>query len=252
MKIGVAQTRPITGDMQGNIANHKQWIERAVADGVELIIFPELSLTGYEPTLAKELATEQDDPRLDDLQAMGDTNGITIGVGVPTKQKTGICISLILFQPHKARRVYSKSYLHPDEEAFFVPGRSSPHLQVNQTNIALAIYYEISVPEHLESALKSGPEIYVASVAKFVNGINKAIERFSSVARDGAMPVLMSNFVGFADSSQCAGKTSVWNNQGSLIGQLNDSDEGMLIFDTESQTLINGVLKSTNFTPGSK
>ncbi|HEV8717744.1 MAG TPA: nitrilase-related carbon-nitrogen hydrolase [Candidatus Binatia bacterium] len=46
MKIGVAQTRPITGDMQSNIANHKQWIERAVADGVELIIFPELSLTG--------------------------------------------------------------------------------------------------------------------------------------------------------------------------------------------------------------
>jgi predicted amidohydrolase len=221
--------------MQGNLANHKKWIERAVADGVELIIFPELSLTGYEPPLAKELATDQDDPKLDDLQAMSDANGITIGVGVPTKHKTGICISLLLFQPHKARCIYSKSYLHPDEEAFFVPGWSSPHLQVNQTNIALAICYEISVPEHLESALKSGPGIYVA---KFVNGINKAIERLSSIARDGAMPVLMSNCVGFADGSQCAGKTSVWNNQGSLIGQLNESDEGMLIFDTDTHELI--------------
>lgn len=238
MKIGVAQTRPITGDIPGNIANHKQWIERAVTDGVELVIFPELSLTGYEPTLAKELATEQDDLRFDDLQAMSDANGITIGVGVPTKHKTGICISLLLFQPHKARRVYSKSYLHPDEEAFFVLGRSSPHLQVNQTNIALAICYEISVPEHLESALKSGPGIYIASVAKFMNGINKTIERLSSVARDGAMPVLMSNCVGFADGSQCAGKTSVWNNRGSLIGQLNESDEGMLIFDTDTHEII--------------
>ena len=70
MKIGVVQTRPITGDIQANIANHKQWIERAVVDGAELIIFPELSLTGYEPTLAKELATDQDDPRFDDLQAL--------------------------------------------------------------------------------------------------------------------------------------------------------------------------------------
>jgi predicted amidohydrolase len=120
MKIGVVQTRPLTGDMQGNIANHKQWIERAVADGVELLVFPELSLTGYEPTLAKALTIEQDDPRLDDLQALSDAGGITIGAGVPTKQENGICISMLLFQPHQARRIYSKSYLHPDEETFFV------------------------------------------------------------------------------------------------------------------------------------
>lgn len=242
MKICAAQTKPLKGDIQGNIANHKKWIDWAVADGVELIIFPELSLTGYEPTLAKDLATDQGDTRFDDFQAISDANGITIGVGVPTKNEKGIYISMLLFQPHKARRAYSKSYLHPDEEAFFVRGRSSPHLQVNQTNIALAICYEISVPEHLESALKSGPGIYVASVAKFVNEINKAIERLSQVAGDCSMPVLMSNCVGFSDGGQCAGKTSVWNNRGSLIGQLNDSDEGMLIFDTETHALIERVI----------
>lgn len=238
MKIGVVQTRPITGDIPGNIANHKQWIERAVADGVELIIFPELSLTGYEPTLATALATDQDDPRLDDLQALSDANGITIGVGVPTKHKNGICISLLLLQPHTARHTYSKSYLHPDEEAFFVPGRSCPHVQINQTPIALAVCHEIFVSEHLASALESQPDIYVASVAKFVDGINKALDSLSRVARDSGLPVVMSNCVGFSDGGQCAGKSSVWNNQGSLIGQLNESDEGMLIFDTASQTLI--------------
>ena len=241
MRVGVAQTRPITGNIQVNIATHKQWIERAVADGAALIMFPELSLTGYEPTLAKELATEQDDPRLDDLQALSDANGITIGVGAPTTTETGICISMLLFQPHRARYVYSKSYLHPDEEAFFVRGHSAPQLQIKQTNIALAICYEISVPEHLECALKSRPEMYVASVAKFVNGINKALERLSSVARDSAMPILMSNCIGFADGGQCAGKTSVWDNRGALLGQLNDADEGMLIFDTETQALIERV-----------
>jgi len=241
MKIGIVQTRPIIGDIQGNIANHKQWIEWAAADEAELIIFPELSLTGYEPTVAKVLATDQDDPRFDDLQALSDANGITIGVGVPTNNKQGICITMLLFQPHKARRVYSKGYLHPDEEAFFVPGQSFPHLQVEQTHVALAICYEISVPEHLESALKSGPGMYVANVAKFVNGIGKAIERLSKVAADCAIPVLMSNCVGFADGGQCAGKTSAWNKRGALIGQLNDSDEGMLIFDTETQALIERV-----------
>jgi predicted amidohydrolase len=242
MKICAAQTRPINGDIQSNITNHKKWVDRAVADGVELVIFPELSLTGYEPRLAKELATHQDDPRFDDFQTISDANGITIGVGVPTNNKNGICISMLLFQPHEASRAYSKSYLHPDEEPFFIRGRSSPHLQVNQTNIALAICFEISVPEHLESALRFGPTIYFASVAKFVTGINKAIERLSKVAEDCSMPVLMSNCVGFSDGSQCAGKTSVWNNRGSLIGQLNDSDEGVLIFDTETHELIERVI----------
>jgi len=241
MKICAVQTRPITGDIQGNIATHKQWIDRAVADGAELIIFPELSLTGYEPTLVKALATDQDDTRFDDFQAMSDANGITIGVGVPTEHEQGICISMLLFQPHTARRVYSKSYLHPDEEAFFVRGRSAPQLQVNHTTIALAICYEISVPEHLESALKSGPALYIASVAKFVNGITTALERLSTVAKDCAMPVLMANCVGFADGDHCAGRTSVWNKRGSLIGQLNDADQGMLIFDTETQALIERV-----------
>lgn len=93
----------------------------------------------------------------------------------------------------------------------------------------------------LEAALKTGPEVYVASVARFVQGIDTAIERLSSIARDCAMPVLMANCVRFADGNQCARKISLWNKQGTLIGQLNDADEGMLIFDTEWQTLMKRV-----------
>src|SRR6266498_205280 len=161
MKICAAQTNPIKGDIDANIANHKKLIECAGNDWAELLVFPELSLTGYEPTLAKDLAVEKDDRRFDDFQKLSDANSMTIGVGVPTKNEEGICISMLLFQPHKARSIYSKSFLHPDEGPFFVPGRSSPHVQVNKTNIALAICYEISVPEHLESALKSRPQIYL-------------------------------------------------------------------------------------------
>ncbi len=55
---------------------------------------------------------------------------------------------MVLFQSHKARQTYSKKYLHPDEEDFFISGQSSTGLIVNKTNIALAICYELSVPEH--------------------------------------------------------------------------------------------------------
>ena len=58
------------------------------------------------------------------LDNISTTEQITIGVGIPTKTKTGICISLVLFQPHQARQTYSKRYLHPDEDEFFVSGHS--------------------------------------------------------------------------------------------------------------------------------
>jgi predicted amidohydrolase len=243
MKICAAQTGPVKGDIRGNISNHRKLIAQAVSDGAELVIFPELSLTGYEPTLARELAIDEGDARLDEFQSISDACGVAIGVGAPTTSEDGVRISMLLFQPHRGRLTYSKSHLHRDEEPFFVPGRSSPHVEVKQIQVALAICYEISVTEHLDSVLKSPPAIYIASVVKFVNGFEKALARLSSIAREGSMPVVMSNCVGISDGKPCAGKTSVWNGDGSLVGQLNDSDEGMLIFDTETNGMVERMIR---------
>ena len=238
MKICVAQTRPITGDIQSNIDNHKRLIDLAISNGADIVIFPELSLTGYEPKLSKELATNQDDSRFDDFQVISNTRQITIGVGVPTKHHSGICISLVLFQPQKARQTYSKKYLHSDENEFFISGQSFACLRVHKINIALAICYELSVPEHVENAFRSGAEIYLASVAKTVSGVEKAIKRLSDIAEEYSMPVLMSNCIGQSDGDECGGKSSIWNNKGLLVGQLSDTNEGVLIIDTNTQAVI--------------
>ena len=156
MKICVAQTRPVSGDIQSNINNHKKLISLAIAEGADTIIFPELSLTGYEPGLSKELATDLSDSRFDDFQKISDSGQITIGIGVPLKNSTDICISMILFRPHKPRQTYFKNYLHADEEEFFISGQNSSALINNKPGIALAICYELSVPEHSEKAFKSG------------------------------------------------------------------------------------------------
>ena len=242
MKICVAQTRAVKGDIPRNIDNHKKLIDLAVSSGAAVVIFPELSLTGYEPTLAKELATRQDDSRLDVFQQISDVKQVTIGVGVPIKNNSGITISMILFQPHKARRMYSKKYLHADEEPFFVSGENFASLNVNQSDIALAICYELSIPEHSETAFKSGAKIYIASAVKSVRGIDKARKELADIARKYSMTVLFSNSVGQADDFECAGKTSVWNSEGVLVGQLDDVSEGVLMIDMETQELVEKIL----------
>ena len=238
MKICAAQTKSVKGDVERNIENHKKVIGLAAFDGADMVIFPELSLTGYEPILAKELATDQDDARFDDFQKISDAKLIIIGAGMPTKSRSGVQISLLIFQPHKPRQIYSKQHLHEDEYPYFINGDSQVFLTLNDSRIAPAICYESLLPEHSENAFKSGAEIYLASVAKSAGGVEKAFNHFPEIARKYSMNVMMSNCVGECDNFQSAGKTSVWNSKGELVGQLNDRDEGILIFDADTEEII--------------
>lgn len=240
MKLCAVQTRPVKGNIQSNIERHRKLIDLAISHGADIIIFPELSITGYEPALAKDLATHPDDSRLNDFQQISNTCGVTIGVGMPVRNDAGTCISMVIFQPHKARQVYSKKYLHADEEGFFVSGQNAANLP---GNIALAICYELSVPEHPENAYKNGARIYIASVAKSASGAEKAGRSLSAIAASYTMTVLMSNCVGYCDNFECGGKTSAWNDKGLLVGQLDDTNEGMLIIDTDTQELIEKIIE---------
>jgi predicted amidohydrolase len=244
MKIGAAQTRPISEELDANITKHRHFVESAAAGGVDFLVFPELSLTGYEPTLAKELAIDPTDRRLDDFQKLSDAHEMSIGAGVPTRNTRGVCITMMVFQPHTPRYAYSKNYLHADEEPYFTAVENSPCLKINRTNVALAICYEISVAEHLRAALECNPEVYVASVAKFTKNINEARTRLTSIAVNCSIPVVMANCVGFSDGQQCAGTSCVWNDRGEMLGQLNGEDEGLLVFDTETQRVDESVYRS--------
>lgn len=238
MKICVAQTKPIKGNIQANIEDHKKMINLAIAEKAAMIIFPELSLTGYEPALAKKLATNKDDPRLDDFQALSNTHNIIIGVGMPTKAKAGNCITMIIFQPHKERLTYSKKYLHADEEPFFVSDDNFSCLKVDNANIGFAICYELSVPQHSEDAYKSGAEIYIASVAKTANGVEKSFQTLPEIAVKYGMTVLFSNSVGPSDDFISAGNSAAWNDKGHLLGKLNNTETGILVLDTDTGELV--------------
>ena len=230
----------MTGNIEQNIERHQALVETAVSHHTNLIIFPELSLTGYEPTLAESLAIQPGDARLDVFQTLADAHAITIGVGTPTQNQPRPSISLVIFQPQQPRHLYAKQYLHPDEEPFFVPGPQTPGL-IGDT-VALAICYELTIPEHAAAAFAHGAKIYLASVAKSARGIEQANKRLAQIAQQYNMSVLLVNAVGPADGGECAGQTAVWNRNGVLVEQLDESNEGILFFDTQTQELIQEIL----------
>ncbi|KAF0129452.1 MAG: putative amidohydrolase [Bacteroidetes bacterium] len=238
MKICIAQTEPIKGNVSANIEAHKRFIELALTLHAEAIFFPELSLTGYEPELAKKLATNQNDERLDIFQETSDNNNIIIGLGLPTASESHIRISMIIFEPNQPRQTYSKQQLHSDEFPYFEQGVGQVIIKANDTHIAPAICYESLQPAHAENAFKLGADVYLASVAKPENGVEKAFKHYPAVAKQYAMPVLMSNCVGFCDNFLSVGKSAVWTKEGELVGQLDDKTEGILIFDTETEEIV--------------
>ncbi|WP_372653058.1 carbon-nitrogen hydrolase family protein [Draconibacterium sp.] len=237
MRVAVAQIEAVKGNIEKNVETHLKWIKQAIRIEADMVVFPELSLTGYERELAGELATNPDDKRLDEMQRLSDENGITIGVGLPTRKSDNVFISMIIFQPHTDRITYSKQYLYPPEEPFFTAAKNPMVLNLETEVVSPAICYEASNDAHWEYASQNNATIYIASVLSSVAGIEAEIKKLSGMAKTKNMVTLMSNYVGSSGGYECAGRSSVWNEKGELMGQLDEKTEGLLLFDTETKEI---------------
>jgi predicted amidohydrolase len=60
--IAAAQSQSVKGDIAANVRRHAEFVRVAAALKADVIVFPELSLSGYEPTIAAEVALSPDDP----------------------------------------------------------------------------------------------------------------------------------------------------------------------------------------------
>ncbi len=238
MKIALIQYRAIKGDIIANVQSHLAWVDKAIQYQADLVVFPELSLSGYEPELAGELATTSADPRLSPLQERADAHQITIAAGLPTRSAEGLHISLLIFRPHLDRITYSKQYLHHSEVPWFVAAHKPLVFPLAGEIVAPAICFELSIPEHHTYAMKHGTTVYVASTLNSVNGVATDLSRMEAFAKRYHIPALMNNYVGTSGGYDCGGQSSVWNSKGACVAQLSGDREGIIVYDTCSKKVI--------------
>ena len=224
MKLCAVQLASLKGDVPGNLQRHLACIEQAAALGAELVVFPELSLTGYEPTLAR--------------QAACDRLGITVAAGLPLPTPEGIRIGMPILSPMAARQAYAKRRLHEDELPYFTPGDQALLQQVGEHRVAPAICYESMFMAHAAAAREHGADLYLVSVAKTAKGIREGYLHYPAVARELGMPVLMANCVGPADTFIGAGGSAAWDSQGRLLASLDDHSEGLILLDTGNTSAV--------------
>ena len=242
MKIGLAQIASIKGEIDDNIEHHLRMLKHFYGGPGDLVVFPELSLSNYDPDIAAVTATAPNDARLDVFQRCADSSGISVGAGIPTTGEEKPYISLVLFRPGENRRVLSKRYLHPDEYAFFSPSNGSIGVVDFDVKVALAICFEISVPAHIQAATKCGIDLYLATVAKTAHGIREARAVLSAKARHFRLPILLVNSIGRCEGKEAGGGSMVINDKGVVIGQLSSTDEGFLVYDSAACTALSIIM----------
>lgn len=242
MKIAAVQLKPRAGEVAANTERHLMFIELAASQGAQLILFPELSLTGYEPKLAAALAMTPDAPSLDPLQACCDRLDVLIGVGAPLRVGAQVRIGMVWIRPKRSRLSYTKQLLHADELPYFSGGDDQLVLELGGRKLAPAICYESLQPGHAAWAAKLGAGVYLASVAKPAHAMVKAMRHYPVVASQHQMFVIMSNCVGPCDDFISVGGAAAWGPSGQALGQLDGESEGVLVVDLERGEAISCVI----------
>ena len=227
--IAAAQLSSVKGDIEANIRNHTRFLSIAVKNHVDVVIFPELSLTGYEPEIASVSTINIDDQRLSPLRKFAEHYNLTAIVGAPVSCRSGkpYIGSLILDSLHPA--IYLKRHLHPGEEAYFTAGdQESCIIHKNGENVGVAICADIDHPCHPKEAAKNGASIYAAGVV-MMNGYSESKKQLQQYAREYSMAVVMANYNAPTGKYHPVGKSAVWDNSGNSLASAAKKEDALVL-----------------------
>jgi predicted amidohydrolase len=229
--IGVAAAQAISerGDVAGNVEQHCQLAQLAARQGADVVVFPELSLTGYELDLAPELAFTAEDARLEPLIDVASRHQVALIVGAPVGLASGLHIGAFVFGRDRSTRIYTKRHLYGAENDVFVPGSLDPMLEVGDDRGAIAICADTSAPEHAEAAARQGASLYLAGAFFDPEGYPENVERLAGYATQHEMTVVLANSGGPATSFASAGGSGVWSPAGALVASLPGPGLGVVI-----------------------
>lgn len=244
MILASAQIKPKQGDIVSNLIDHYRMIDLASKNHADLIVFPEMSITGYEREKAKNLAFTETDSRLDRLRQLSVDTKMILIAGAPIQINEKLYIGAFILKPDHSISIYTKQYLHTGEEEFFDSSFDfNPLITLNNEQISVAICADIVNPKHADNADKNGSTLYIASIFFTSNGIVDAHKTLSDYSKRYRMNVLMSNYCGQSWGLDSGGQSAFWNNNGDLITNLDKSHSGLLIVENINNQWIGKTLK---------
>ena len=235
LKVALAQINATVGDIRGNAAKVRDGIARARAENVQLVLFPELALTGYPPEdlLIKTHFLDAAGRALEELAA--DAQDVVGVVGFPERADDVYNAAAVLAEGRVAaiyRKVYLPNYSVFDEQRYFQSGDGGALIELNGVPIGLTVCEDIwePGPPLTDEALAGAQVIVNISASPFHAG--KGAEREAMLrqrARDSNVAVLFCNLVGGQDELVFDGHSVAIGVDGDLIARAPQFEESFTV-----------------------
>lgn len=253
MKISLAQLNPIIGDFDGNVIKIRKSIRLAKDTGCDLLVFPELALTGYPP---KDLFYKEDfvNRCQSELERIaGDTEGISVLIGAPLLNRergNSLFNAAVFMSQGEISSLYKKHYLPTydvfDEDRYFEPGNDILILQMKGQRIGVTICEDLwndtdffkrqlYTEDLLEKISAAGIDLMINLAASpYHRGkIEFRYRLLSHVAEKWSWDLLYVNQIGAQDSLIFDGGSAYWNRNGDLLLQASFFQEEFISFEYE-------------------
>jgi predicted amidohydrolase len=240
--LAAAQSIPVAGDVEANVAAHLALLHAAAAVGAELLVFPELSLTGYELARAPALAFEPEDARLRPLREAAAGQGVSLVVGAPVRLDDRLHLGAFLLLRDGGIDLYTKRHLGafsedarvdgdvpPPENAFFAPGERDPLLAIGDARAAVAICADTGRPAHSRAAAARGAAAYLASMFVIPSALEADHANLEGIAARHAMHVVFANYGGPTGGLASGGGSAIWAAGGERLAQLGPNGSGVVV-----------------------
>ncbi|PZG18640.1 carbon-nitrogen hydrolase family protein [Micromonospora craterilacus] len=212
MRIAVAQPTCAAYDVAANVVAHAGLVRAASA---RVVLFPELSLTGYELDAAP---VDPADPRLAPLvEACAETGTLAL-VGAPV---AGEHIATLAVHGAGVRVAYRKMWLGPVEARRFTPGPAPAVLEVDGWRLGLAICKDTGVAEHAAGTCALRVDAYLAAILDSAAEAAVPDERALRIATTHRVFVAVASFAGSTGGgySEAAGRSAIWAPDGSVLAR---------------------------------
>ena len=237
IKLGLVQFNPVVGDVFGNVERMCQIIDEAKVHGVDLLAFPELSVTGYPP---EDLLYQESfiQSNLEAIQRiLKVTDNICVIVGFVDKQESLFNASCVI-KNQKVLGIYHKQILPNygvfDEQRYFVEGQSEFVFTINDVCVATNICEDIWFPEGPTKNQKDQGAEFIININASPYHTEKKIMReteLASRAKENDVPIAYINMVGGQDELVFDGNSFIVNNNGNVIARGSSLNEELIITD---------------------
>jgi predicted amidohydrolase len=240
--LAAAQVASHGGDLSHNVAEHARAIVAAARRGASLVVFPELSLTGYELDLAAGLAFSPSDPRLAPLLEVAAAHSMTLVAGAPVRIGPRLHIAAFVIGPDGAVGLYTKHRLGafppaascdgavpPAEATVFAPGTLDPLVRFGGNTAAVAICADIGDPSHPRRAVERGADTYLAGMFVIPSEFEREAVSLGAYAARHSLTVVFANFGGPSGGLRSAGRSGIWSGTGELLARLDPVGTGLAV-----------------------